>query len=403
MRNQGSGLQSNEAMFIEQTEIKNQGSGLDAIEAMLVELLEPPETEVEVLGQEKIILIEVPDLSGSENPEKTENYRVQNGKVGVEGRKKERPKQHRVVRQLFKQKGEAHTNTKGKEIPARSVKSPCKITCKKQCSSFFSNEQRQTIHKAYWNLGFVQQREFLLRYIKREVKSRETVLNSRRKFTRKYYLPFNENNNIEVCKVFFQSTLDVGAKLLRYTENNVSQTLGTTSPDKRGKKSSSNKTPPHCIRNVRNFIENLPAVESHYCRSSTTKQYVPQEYQSLNNIYRKYLKYSKDNTLTAASEFIFKKIFTTEYNIGIHAPKKDKCVTCTKFTDLTSPSEAEQLKNKEHLDEKDAINKQYLADQKRAQSDKSFITCSFDLQKVLNTPCGSSILFFMHAYIQCTI
>lgn len=54
MRNQGSGLQSNEAMFIEQTEIKNQGSGLDAIEAMLVELLEPPETEVEVLGQEKI-------------------------------------------------------------------------------------------------------------------------------------------------------------------------------------------------------------------------------------------------------------------------------------------------------------------------------------------------------------
>lgn len=52
------------------------------------------------------------------------------------------------------------------------------------------------------------------------------------------------------------------------------------------------------------------------------------------------------------------------------------------------------MKNKQHLEEKDAINIQYITDQKRAQSAKYFITFSLDLQKVLGAPIFRSILFF---------
>lgn len=94
------------------------------------------------------------------------------------------------------------------------------------------------------------------------------------------------------------------------------------------------------------------------------------------------------------SEGIFRSIFK-EYNISSNVPKKDKCVLCTKAEnnkDIMNESEKEQLD--EHIKEKKATNERFKIHQKLKTLLGETITCSFDLQKVLNTPHGQSMLLY---------
>ncbi len=55
-------------------------------------------------------------------------------------------------------------------------------------------------------------------------------------------------------------------------------------------------------------------------------------------------------------------------------------------------------KQNDHKAENEARKKMYIQDQKKAAENSlvRLITCSFDLEKVLNTPCGKSMLFFYY-------
>lgn len=43
-------------------------------------------------------------------------------------------------------------------------------------------------------------------------------------------------------------------------------------------------------------------------------------------------------------EQVFRNIFQTKYNIGIHTPKKDKCGTCEKIKNIPDENETEEEK-----------------------------------------------------------
>ena len=83
--------------------------------------------------------------------------------------------------------------------------------------------------------------------------------------------------------------------------------------------------------NVRAFISSLPAVPSHYCRSTSKRKDLPAEMQNLTNVYRTYRLETTKKGQTCANEQVFKGIFLEEFNIGFHRPKKDKCIVCEKF------------------------------------------------------------------------
>lgn len=321
------------------------------------------------------------------------------GVVGSAGRKVSRPVQKKVQRKLFKESGQQYTTISGKVIPAkRHVKPGCDTKCKRKCQESFSEEDRKKINFEYWNLSHSQKKDFVLRCVNRDDKRRTTVgESSRRNFTRCYSLP-KSTDYIQVCRNFFLSTVNCGTKFLRYTEEHCTA-LRLPKTDERGTKNySSKKTSPMNVKNVKRFIERLPAVNSHYCRGSTVKKYLPEEFENVASVYRNlYVQYCRDNNYQVVSLYVFKSIWRRFYNIGIHHPKKDKCTTCLLYNQLSSPNPEETHKYEEHIAENEARKKLYIIDQenvsKPGNESGASVTCSFDLQKVLHTPSGRSMLF----------
>lgn len=82
-----------------------------------------------------------------------------------------------------------------------------------------------------------------------------------------------------------------------------------------------------------------------------------------------------------------------KYNLSFHVPKKDKCTACNCFENTVEKSDADIAEHRVHLAEKDATYREHAHDQE--QSAQGGLLCgSFDLEKVLNTPAGDSMLLY---------
>lgn len=88
----------------------------------------------------------------------------------------------------------------------------------------------------------------------------------------------------------------------------------------------------------------LPAVPSHYCRGSANKiGMYKNNLNSLKHVFRVYVKDCKLNNKPAVSCDTFKKRWNTDYYIGIHVPKKDKCTICEGFSNNETKTEIDIL------------------------------------------------------------
>lgn len=112
------------------------------------------------------------------------------------------------------------------------------------------------------------------------------------------------------------------------------------------------------------------------------------------NLYRKYKEHRSCQGLTTVSENIFRKVFNENFNIAFHIPKKDKCLKCCQFENKTDPTPEEQQAHEAHLIEKDHTYNRYKIHKTIHSKDSATMCISFDLQKVLNTPYGDSMLLF---------
>ncbi|KAJ8880633.1 hypothetical protein PR048_017103 [Dryococelus australis] len=90
---------------------------------------------------------------------------------------------------------------------------------------------------------------------------------------------------VTACLKFLLRTLDISENTIHYTWENKTE-LSSAKPDQRGRKSSINKTSAEVRGGIDSFIVILPAVPSQYCRSSSTKVYIPAQFKSLENVYR---------------------------------------------------------------------------------------------------------------------
>ncbi|CAG4995795.1 unnamed protein product [Parnassius apollo] len=145
---------------------------------------------------------------------------------------------------------------------------------------------------------------------------------------------------------------------------------------------------------VRSFIEKLPAVPSHYNRKRTNRTYLPQELKNVTNLYRIYLKDCNETGQENVSETVFRSIFR-EYNISFHIPKKDKCITCINAeNNKETMTDIDKESMNAHIEEKNATKPRFKIHQNLRTLNNETIVSSFDLQKVLNTPHGESMLLY---------
>lgn len=275
--------------------------------------------------------------------------------------------------------------------------------CGNSCSDKFPESDRVQMNEHFWGIGNkIRQKDWLVSCIKRKlVNRRRSGDGTRRQYSFNYIINFN-NTDFKVCQQFLLKTLHISQMMLKSARNNV-ECLNTCN-DKKQPTAPHNKSDEANVSILKSFIEHLPAVPSHYCRSNSNKLYLPQEFRNIKGVYQCYIEHLKtlNKESCKLSLRVFRSVFKNNFHIGFHLPKKDKCVMCENYKNLDSESKrrlesTEEYQN--HTTDKDKSKAIFLEDQNRSKENSTFLCASFDLQKVLNTPHGKSVtLFYSRKY-----
>lgn len=140
----------------------------------------------------------------------------------------------------------------------------------------------------FWNLAdSVRQKYCLLNCVNEiPIKLKRVFEGSKKNITKEYTLPF-KNDRQKTCFQFLLSTLNITKKFFCYTVDNALSSR-ISKLDQHGKHVPDNKKSNETKKNVDQFSQKLPAVNSHYCRASSTKKYLPAK------CYEKILSVSKE-------------------------------------------------------------------------------------------------------------
>lgn len=177
-------------------------------------------------------------------------------------------------------------------IPCIHDKGPKKgLPCRANCSNNFSDEMRKGIFDDFYSRGYNQQQEFLARCIERkEVKRRRPRIKDEsqgRDFSYQFSFQIDEQKMI-CCQKFFLATLNIDkSRIYNLFENMTS--FGTPQLDQRG----GNQKKQHTEEEkqfIREHIASFPVVPSHYCRKSSTRDYLPSNL-SLARMYEMYVEW----------------------------------------------------------------------------------------------------------------
>lgn len=255
------------------------------------------------------------------------------------------------LRKKRKNAGESY-ETRSNEIKEEKSmkKNPCLPgVCARKCYEV-SEDRRMSLFKYFWTLDVQRRKDWIVRSPQPiPIKRKKTkCVESRRSQTIEYLINEGEGSR-PVCQKFLINTLDITQKFILYTVNNAHESMASIEKRTCHAEKYSDEDKAY----AKAFIENLPAVPSHYCRKKSTCLYLPQEIKNATNLYRIYLKHCQDHSKLYLSEKVFIKIFNEDYNIRFHTPKKDKCVICTKAENTGELLSEKEIKDMSvHLEQK---------------------------------------------------
>ena len=178
---------------------------------------------------------------------------------------------------------------------------------------------------------------------------------------------------------------DIREKTVHYTLVKKKNEQGLTSPDKRGRHAPGIQIAEEEKKSIRDHIESYPVMESHYCRSNSTKQYLDSNL-NIKTMYRQYQDKCAEMERAPLKFNMYQSIFCNEYNYSFRKPKKDLCSICDRWEHLTDEQRANndtKSAQQKHEDRKSAVCDQKSKDKKEATEHNEIVTVAFYLQKVL--------------------
>nr|CAI5841363.1 unnamed protein product [Callosobruchus analis] len=273
--------------------------------------------------------------------------------------------------------------------PARFMSDPCNckrgksIPSKLKCGTI-THERRQKIFHSFWTkMTWAEKKMYVKGLVKVENVKRRRGNNevSRRSLSMTYTLK-NGFEEIRVCKNMFTGTLGLkGRTVVEWVKGdmeNITTNEITEGPKINRKSLVRQAKSAECDSGLRNFFNDLPKMESHYCRASSKKLYLEPWWASKSSLYNLYKNdYCARNQLESVSNAKFYTTFN-DLNLSLFRPKKDECEVCVGYRTKNIPEEVYQLHQK-------------LKDEARMQKsiDKSSCNTSvftIDLQSVLLSP-----------------
>ena len=175
--------------------------------------------------------------------------------------------------------------------------------------------------------------------------------------------------------------------------------MGLLEEEKRGKHGNQIQISDNIRNNIKRHIDLFPRVEGHYVRKTSQREYLESGL-SLQKMYRLYTSWCNENNLEKGKFWLYDDIFSSQYNISFHTPRKDQCTACREYEVSNEEKKAVlQTKYEAHIQNKELARTEKDNDKKKAveaeSSDKKYTAIVVDLQAVLFCPSGkTSILFY---------
>jgi len=306
-----------------------------------------------------------------------------------------------AMRKRRRQSGQEYVNCRGNSCRARELKTvkDCEGKCKYKCASHFTAPERKDAFDNFWQLNDTEKNTFYAQTTDKFVKAtkRTKKAQSRRQNTMQYYL-VKGIDRIRVCKQFYLSTLDISAKRIEYFYKRQERD-DMNFVDRRGGHTKK-RIPEIELKRIRDHVNMFPRIPSHYCRASTTKEYLESNL-TITKMYRMYV----DMTLCSSegvqpqNEWTYRKVIVQDFNIGFFKPKKDRCDTCEEYRAVETINIPPILRTKydDHIADKQHTREERDSDRDHsaeAQSDSVLTTICFDMEKVQLCPRANVSNFF---------
>ncbi|ESO85689.1 hypothetical protein LOTGIDRAFT_155180 [Lottia gigantea] len=84
------------------------------------------------------------------------------------------------------------------------------------------------------------------------------------------------------------------------------------------------------VNKAKHFLQDLPKLPSHYCRSTSKKSYLEPIFTTFSELFKVYVDDCKQENKPFLRRKAFRSLFD-DMSLAIHRPKKDKCDICSGF------------------------------------------------------------------------
>ena len=205
-----------------------------------------------------------------------------------------------------------------KDVNARKPKT-------RHCRDITEEQRRSIFHEMWDVLNWRQKRVKVREQVdKRPVKQKTKIGASRRNWSLFYFLKVDGVRK-PVCKSMFLHTVGLREWTVRnwVCEEDVEKVLGE--PQRQSKHYTRSDEDRHFLRTE--FLEKLPKLPSHYCRSTSSRLYLEPIITSKSQLHQLYTDKCKQEGRKPLSKNILCEELE-KMNISIFHPRKDQCDTC---------------------------------------------------------------------------
>lgn len=305
------------------------------------------------------------------------------------------PTKHKTyVRKQKVQKGEQRTTKDGNIIEKKTFQLQTTCQCKRKCAENINGSRQEEIFSAYYKFENWTQKTLFLRSLTKTISLKENlnpkISLKEKKFSHKYYLSDQNGAQYEVCVTFLLNCIQIART--RLFDAIKTTTTNETAKDNRGNRITK-RTNEKDISFVKDCINSFPSYESHYKISKSNRKYL-NPCLTIKRMYREYCIKCTFKRKKPLSEWQFRNIFNTEFNLSFARLKVDTCRKCDMLNALSQSQKAgsaEQIESEQqkvaHLQMVQQIKSDFDETVKNAKNpENKTVVYTFDLQKALELP-----------------
>lgn len=286
-------------------------------------------------------------------------------------------------------KGMPYKGKCGNEVTAKAMGPPCNSKfCQRantrDCQSI-TEEQRQWIFQKVWSMDTWEERRSYVTTLvtKVAIKQRKVAEGSRRNSSFSYQLKLQDGTSHKVCKAFFPSTLGLPERTITcwLNEDTIDHDKQAAAPPTGPKSGKHEKLDMATTDFLKEWLKDLPTVDSHYCRSTAT--YKDKKFLHPGTTISQLLREYQQAAATAGVRAVGIKRFTDVFHEGKYSVfilRKDQCDVCVSF----KHGNITKAEYDAHVNKKDEARQEKSRDKDSANNHKSVWT--MDLQAMLLCP-----------------